>query len=664
MLGAEVLSFSVQLRVPTMMRIFLSCRRNLFLSASLLAAVLLAACGGGGGSDDGFLDVGSGNTLERLSIVQQDGSQPIGTLPVPRCIPTRLRAFGTFGDGSIEDMTLRVNWSSNGIVPVSNGGGSFLKGVVTPSQDAGSTDTIRIDFVGLSAQQNVSIQETQLELSALQSQLATGKLTFPLFLTGILGTPGSQTRISANDRVVWLSSNESLATVSGLGVVTPVPTTPNGQAQDVTITADTGIGAACDPQPSFTFKLHNKALTQVTLAPAGPLTMAPSTSRRFTAIGTYGDYSQDVTGLARYTATDSSNQTTTAVFFTGNLLSTLAAGQVNLKASLDQFGETGDGTNDISSNSVALTVTNATLTNFVIDQSNPRMIVGTSLPFTATGTFSDNSTQDLSLNVGWISSNTDIAAFSTTFGFRNLIFARQSSASPVTVTAIRSGFCDTVAGSLPDCPSTGLTTDATLASLKITSDTGNDCAQSPCSVTLGGSAQLRAVGTLAGGGTQELTEFVIWSVNNPATPVATVSNASGIAGRALGRNTGTVTVSARFANISASSSVVVQQDADGDGVPDANDQCANTPAGTPVNANGCPDSDGDGVQDTDDQCANTPSGSTVNAAGCPDSDGDTRFDNEDQCPMEDERPDPSNSRPGCLCDNPSPLPIGPSCLDS
>lgn len=639
-----------------MMRIFPSCRRYFFLFAGLLAAVLMSACGGG---------VGDGNTLARLSIVQLDGTQPSGTLAVPRCIPTRLRAFGTFDDGSIEDMTLRVNWSSNGTVPVSNGEGTFLKGVVTPSGAAGS-DTIQIDFVGLSAQQNVSIQEAKLELSALQSQLAVGNLTLPLFLTGILGTPGSQTRISANDRVVWLSSNESLATVNGLGVITPVPTAPNGQAQDVTITADTGIGAACDPQPSFTLKLHNKALTQMTLAPAGPLTMAPSTSRRFTAIGTYGDYSQDVTGLARYTATDSNNQTSTAAFFTGNLLSTLVAGQANLKASLDQFGQTGDGTNDITSNTVALTISNATLNNFAIDQSNPKMIVGTSLPFTATGTFSDNSTQDLSLNVGWTSSNTDIAAFSSTFGFGNLVFAQQSSASPVTVTAIRSGFCDTVAGSLPDCPSTGLTTDATLASLKITNDKGNDCAQSACSVALGGSAQLRAVGTLASGGTQDLTEFVIWSVSNPATPVATVSNASGIAGRALGRNTGTVTVSARFSNISASGSVIVQQDADGDGVADGQDQCANTPAGTPVNANGCPDSDGDGVQDADDACPSTLQGATVNSAGCPDSDGDTVFDNEDVCPAQDARPNPSTSaaRRGCLCTNPNPLPIGPRCLDT
>ncbi|WP_440905995.1 di-heme oxidoredictase family protein [Catenovulum sp. SX2] len=62
-------------------------------------------------------------------------------------------------------------------------------------------------------------------------------------------------------------------------------------------------------------------------------------------------------------------------------------------------------------------------------------------------------------------------------------------------------------------------------------------------------------------------------------------------------------------------------DSDNDGVPDAQDQCANTPAGTQVDANGCPvnttlDADGDGVADSQDQCPNTPPGDSVNAQGC------------------------------------------------
>ncbi|HPF25719.1 MAG: OmpA family protein [Steroidobacteraceae bacterium] len=75
-------------------------------------------------------------------------------------------------------------------------------------------------------------------------------------------------------------------------------------------------------------------------------------------------------------------------------------------------------------------------------------------------------------------------------------------------------------------------------------------------------------------------------------------------------------------------------DADGDGVTDDLDKCPGTPAGTPVNADGCPlDSDGDGVTDDKDKCPNTPAGATVDATGCElDSDGDGVADSKDKCP--------------------------------
>ncbi|WP_111978011.1 carbohydrate-binding protein [Algibacillus agarilyticus] len=61
-------------------------------------------------------------------------------------------------------------------------------------------------------------------------------------------------------------------------------------------------------------------------------------------------------------------------------------------------------------------------------------------------------------------------------------------------------------------------------------------------------------------------------------------------------------------------------DADNDGVIDANDQCANTPANASVNANGCAlsqlDSDNDGVNDEIDQCNATPAGTSVDNTGC------------------------------------------------
>lgn len=62
-------------------------------------------------------------------------------------------------------------------------------------------------------------------------------------------------------------------------------------------------------------------------------------------------------------------------------------------------------------------------------------------------------------------------------------------------------------------------------------------------------------------------------------------------------------------------------DLDRDGVLDSLDQCPATPAGTAVDAKGCPlnlsdDSDGDGVTNSLDKCPGTPAGVKVDETGC------------------------------------------------
>jgi membrane peptidoglycan carboxypeptidase len=76
------------------------------------------------------------------------------------------------------------------------------------------------------------------------------------------------------------------------------------------------------------------------------------------------------------------------------------------------------------------------------------------------------------------------------------------------------------------------------------------------------------------------------------------------------------------------------EDSDKDGVTDDKDKCADTPAGTKVDGDGCPvkekdpdeekpepakkvDTDKDGVPDVDDKCPGTPTGTKVDATGCP-----------------------------------------------
>ena len=74
------------------------------------------------------------------------------------------------------------------------------------------------------------------------------------------------------------------------------------------------------------------------------------------------------------------------------------------------------------------------------------------------------------------------------------------------------------------------------------------------------------------------------------------------------------------------------KDRDGDGVPDASDDCPTTPGMAATN--GCPDADEDGIPDIKDRCPFNAGGSDL--AGCPkiDKDHDGIIDSEDDCPTQ------------------------------
>jgi len=79
-------------------------------------------------------------------------------------------------------------------------------------------------------------------------------------------------------------------------------------------------------------------------------------------------------------------------------------------------------------------------------------------------------------------------------------------------------------------------------------------------------------------------------------------------------------------------------DADRDGIADDRDICSATPAGSTVDAQGCPvyrDTDSDGVIDLRDVCPATGAGEMIDGRGCPlpkDSDRDGVADGLDRCP--------------------------------
>jgi hypothetical protein len=190
------------------------------------------------------------------------------------------------------------------------------------------------------------------------------------------------------------------------------------------------------------------------------------------------------------------------------------------------------------SGSTTLTVTPATLVAIAVTPASRNLPAGLTNQFTATGTYTDNSTQNLTTAVAWNSADTTIAAISNASGSNGL--ATAAGQGTVTITAA----LGSVSGSAM------LTvTAATLVSIAV--------APAAPSILNGTTQQFTATGTYTNNSTQNLTSVVAWSSSDMT--IATVSNIVGSNGLATSVANGTTTISATSGTASGSTLLTVTQ---------------------------------------------------------------------------------------------------------
>jgi hypothetical protein len=123
--------------------------------------------------------------------------------------------------------------------------------------------------------------------------------------------------------------------------------------------------------------------------------VAAGLTEQFTATGTYTDGStQNLTASVTW----ASSSTAAATIAAGGLATTVAAGTTTISAT--SGGVTGNTT---------LTVLPPVLVSIAVTPANPSVAKGLTQQFTATGTFSDASVQNLTASVAWASSDTLVA---------------------------------------------------------------------------------------------------------------------------------------------------------------------------------------------------------------------------------------------------------------
>jgi uncharacterized protein YjdB len=321
-------------------------------------------------------------------------------------------------------------------------------------------------------------------------------------------------------QVSWSPANNSIAQVSNIegtkGLVTGVSVgnTP------ITATLD-GI------EGSTTVTVTAATLTSITVTPANP-TIAKGTMVQLTAIGNFSDgTTENLTSQVSWTTGNNAIAQVSDVAGTNGLVTGLGVGTVSITATAALAGVSG---------STTVTVTAATLTSITVKPVNPTIANGTTVQLTATGTFSDGSTENLTTQVSWTSAHNSIAQVSNVAQTQGIVTGLAVGNTPIT--ADLKG----VKGS-----TTVTVTAATLSSIAITPPDP--------SIAKGTTVQLTAAGFFSDGSTEDLTTQVSWT--SAADSIAQVSDVAGTKGLVTGTGVGGATIFATLEGVSGSTVVTV-----------------------------------------------------------------------------------------------------------
>src|SRR5882757_9399790 len=168
-------------------------------------------------------------------------------------------------------------------------------------------------------------------------------------------------------------------------------------------------------------------LTTIGVTPAAP-SIVQGTHQQFTATAVYSDNSkQDITSSVTWTSGTTSVATISAAGSTIGLATAVGAGSTTITASMSGI-----------SGSTTLTVTGASLVSIAVTPANPSIAKGLTQQFTATGTYSNSTTQDLTSTVSWTSSNPSIASIAASGGL-----ATAAAPGSATISASMSGITGT-----------------------------------------------------------------------------------------------------------------------------------------------------------------------------------------------------------------------------
>jgi uncharacterized protein YjdB len=343
-----------------------------------------------------------------------------------------------------------------------------------------------------------------IEVTSTSSSIAAGT-SIQLAATAIYS---DSSHADVTNQVAWSSSNPAVATVDATSS-RATAVNPGSATLSATLNGQSG---------STTLTVTAATVVSIAITPASP-SIAAGTTQQFVATGTLTDNStQNISADVGWT----SSSTTVATVNGAGLASSLSAGQTIITANCTLASMCGT-----VSATAALNVSAATLVSIAVTPTTPSIALGTTQQFVATGTYTDNTTQNLSAQASWSSSNTTVASVNSAGLATSAAIGRTNIAASV--------------GSIASAPVPLGVTAATLASIAVSPTNAN--------LALGYAMSFSATGTYTDGSTQSLTSQVTWT--SSAGGVATISNASNSAGVATSVAQGSTNITASMSGVTS-----------------------------------------------------------------------------------------------------------------
>jgi trimeric autotransporter adhesin len=442
--------------------------------------------------------------LTSIAVGPPDSSVAMG-------LSSQFTATGLYSDGSKQDVSSQVTWSST------NAAAAWISnaGLATTAGPGSTLITAKLGKMSGSTSLNVTAATlVVIDLTPTNASLANG-LSGRFIATGVY-TDNSVHDITAS--VTWASSVNSVASISNAPGSNGMTTT-TGPGSTI-ISASLGAVSA-----STTLTVTSATLVSIEVTPTNP-SVANGLSETLQATGVYTDHStHDLTSSVTWSSSVAGVASVSNTPGSNGLATTATPGSTTITAML---GATSGSTN--------LTVTAATLVSLGVTPANPTIAKGLKSQFIAIGTYTDNSTQILTAQVQWSSSDPTVATVSNALGYDG--FGVGLNPGSVTITA-------TLAGA---SASTILTvTPATLVSIGVT--------PANPSIANGLTSQFAATGVYTDNSTQDLTASVAWTSSDPT--VVSISNASASHGLATGVSPGSVAITAASGSVSGSTNLTV-----------------------------------------------------------------------------------------------------------